>query len=143
MHSGKVGVQQRRSRSRAILCMIFESSSLARVSCFLMFLWVLKHVHTLGVSGLDMGLISRMPSLANLSLLYKHRSRNMISTVENSAVKLMCGCKPLMLLMNCSRLLFVSAHTRNISSIYLFQSLGEGFVSERILDSSVPLKMVA
>ena len=103
----------------------------------------MRHLHTLGASGLDMGLISRMPSLANLSLLYKHRSRNMISTVATSAVKLMCGCKPLMLLMNCSRLLFVSAHTRNISSIYLFQSLGEGFVLERILDSSVPLKMVA
>ena len=29
---------QRRLRSRSILYMIFESSSLARVSCFLMFL---------------------------------------------------------------------------------------------------------
>ena len=33
---------QRRFRSLSILCTIFESSSLARVSCFLMFLWVLK-----------------------------------------------------------------------------------------------------
>ena len=40
-------------------------------------------------------------SLANLSPLYKHRSRNVISSVENSAVKLMRGCKSLMILMNC------------------------------------------
>ena len=33
---------QRRFRSLSILCTIFESSSLARASCFLMFLWVLK-----------------------------------------------------------------------------------------------------
>ena len=33
---------QRRFRSPSILCTIFESSSLARVSCFLMLLWVLK-----------------------------------------------------------------------------------------------------
>ena len=38
--------------------------------------------------GLIWVLISRMPSLANLSPLYKHRSKNMISSVENSAVKL-------------------------------------------------------
>ena len=44
--------------------------------------------------------------------------------------------------MNCSRLSFVSVYTRNISSIYLFQCVGEGFVSERILDSSVPMKML-
>ena len=66
----------------------------------------------------------------------------MISVVENSAVKLMHSCKPLMFLMNCSRLSFVSVYTRNISSIYLFQCVGEGFVSERILDSSVPMKML-
>ena len=53
VHSGKVGVQQRRSRSRAILCMIFESSSLARVSCFLMFLWVLKATVGLFRKGLE------------------------------------------------------------------------------------------
>ena len=93
--------------------------------------------------GLIWVLISRMPSLANLSPLYKHKSRNVISVVENSAVKLMRSCKPLMLLMNCSRLSFVSVLTRNISSIYLFQCVGEGFVSERILDSSVPMKMLA
>ena len=57
--------------------------------------------------GLIWVLISRMPSLANLSPLYKQKSRNMISVVENSVVKLMCSCKPLMLLMNCSRLSFV------------------------------------
>ena len=51
--------------------------------------------------GLIWVLISRMPSLANLSPLYKHRSRNVISPVENSAVKLMRGCRSLMLLMNC------------------------------------------
>ena len=33
---------QRRVRSRSILDTIFESSSLARVSCFLILLWVLK-----------------------------------------------------------------------------------------------------
>ena len=33
---------QRRLRSQSILCTIFESSSLAQVSCFLMLLWVLK-----------------------------------------------------------------------------------------------------
>ena len=88
-------------------------------------------------------LISRMSSLANLSPLYKHRSRNVISSVENSAVKLMRGCRSLLLLMNCSRLSFVSVHTKNISSMYLFQCVGEGFVSERILDSSVPMKMLA
>ena len=43
--------------------------------------------------GLIWVLISRMPSLANLSPLYKHRSRNVISSVENSVVKLMHGCK--------------------------------------------------
>ena len=93
--------------------------------------------------GLIWVLISRMPSLANLSPLYKHKPRNVISVVENSAVKLMRSCKPLILLMNCSRLSFVSVHTRNILSIYLFQCVGEGFVSERILDSSVPMKMLA
>ena len=76
--------------------------------------------------GLIWVLISRIPSLANLSPLYKHRSRNVISSVENSAVKLMRGCKSLMLLMNCSRLSFVSAHTKNISSMYLFQCMGGG-----------------
>ena len=40
---------QRRFRSLSILCMIFESSSLARVSCFLMLLWVLKA--TVGLFG--------------------------------------------------------------------------------------------
>ena len=84
--------------------------------------------------GLIWVLISRMPSLANLSPLYKHKSRNVISVVENSAVKLMRSCKPLMLLMNCSRLSFVSVHTRNISSIYLFQCVGEGFASEGIFE---------
>ena len=43
--------------------------------------------------GLIWVLISRMPSLANLSPLYKHRSRNVISSVENSAVKLMRRCR--------------------------------------------------
>ena len=38
-------------------------------------------------------------------------SRNVISSVENSAVKLIRGCRLLMLLMNCSRLSFVSVHT--------------------------------
>ena len=46
--------------------------------------------------GLIWVLISRIPSLANLSPLYKHRSRNVISSVENSVVKLMRGCKSLM-----------------------------------------------
>ena len=78
--------------------------------------------------GLIWVLISRIPFLANLSPLYKHRSRNVISSVENSVVKWMRGCKSLMLLMNCSRLSFVSAHTKNISSMYLFQCIGEGFV---------------
>ena len=63
-------------------------------------------------------LVSRMPSLTNLSLLCKHKSRNVISVVENSAVKLIRSCKPLMLLINCSGLSFVSVYTRNISSIY-------------------------
>ena len=72
--------------------------------------------------GLIWVLISRMPSLANLSPLYKHKSRSMISVVENSAVKLMRSCKPLMLLMKCSRLSLVSVHTRNICRIkHLFQ----------------------
>ena len=93
--------------------------------------------------GLIWVLISRISSLANLSPLYKHKSRNVISVVENSVVKLMRSCKPLMLLMNCSRLSFLSVHTRNISFIYLFQCVGEGFVSERILDSSMPMKMLA
>ena len=93
--------------------------------------------------GLIWDLISRMPSLANFSPLYKHKSRNVISVFENSAVKLMRSCKPLMLLMNCSKLSFVSVHTRNISSIYLLQCVGEVFVSERILDSNVPIKMLA
>ena len=35
---------QRRLRSLSILFTIFESSSLARVSCFLMLLWVLKAI---------------------------------------------------------------------------------------------------
>ena len=76
-----------------------------------------------------------MPSLSNLSPLYKHRSRKVILSVENSAVKLMCWCRLLMLLMNCSRLFFVLVH---ISSMYFFQYVGEEFVSARILDSSVP-----
>ena len=43
---------QRRVRSLSILYTIFESSSLARVSCFLMLLWVLKAtVGLLGKSG--------------------------------------------------------------------------------------------
>ena len=90
-----------------------------------------------------MGSDTQNAFFSNLSPLYRHRSRNMISSVENSAVKLMRGCRPLMLLMNCSRLSFVSVHTRNVSSIYLFQCMGEGFASERILDSSVPMKMLA
>ena len=61
--------------------------------------------------GLIWVLISRMPSLSN------HRSRNVISSVENSAVRLMHGCRLLMLLMNCCRLSFVSVHTENISSM--------------------------
>ena len=65
----------------------------------------------LGIGGLGMGF--EMPSLANLSPLYKHRSRNVISSVENSAVKLMHGCRLLMVLVNCSRLSFVSVHTKN------------------------------
>ena len=40
---------QRRVRSQSILYTIFESSSLARVSCFLMLLWVLKA--TVGLFG--------------------------------------------------------------------------------------------
>ena len=79
--------------------------------------------------GLIWVLISRMPSLANLSPLYKHRSRNVISSVENSAVKLMRGCRLLILLMNCSRLSFVSVHTKNISSMYHFQCVGKEFDS--------------
>ena len=43
--------------------------------------------------GLIWVLISRMPSLVNLSPLYRLRSRNVISSVENSAVKLMRGCR--------------------------------------------------
>ena len=93
--------------------------------------------------GLIWVLMSRMPSLANLSPLYKHRSKNVISSVENSAVKLMRWCRSLMLSMNCSRLSSVSVHTKNISSMYLFQCMGEGVVSERILDSSAPIKMLA
>ena len=81
--------------------------------------------------GLTWVLISRMPSLANLSPLCKHKSRNVILVAENSAVKLMRSCKPLMLLMNCSRLSFVSVYTRNISSTHLFQCVGQGFVSEK------------
>ena len=57
-------------------------------------------------------LISRMPFLASLSPFYKHRSRNVISSVENSVVKLMHGCRLLMLLMNCSRFSFMSVHTK-------------------------------
>ena len=53
-------------------------------------------------------------------------SRNVISVVENSAVKLMHLCKPLMLLMNCSRLSFVSVHTRNMSSICIFSNAWGG-----------------
>ena len=44
---------QRRSRSRSILCMIFESSSLAWVSCFLMLLWVVKATVGLFRKGLE------------------------------------------------------------------------------------------
>ena len=40
---------QKRFRSLSILCMIFESSSVVRVSCFLMLLWVLKA--TVGLFG--------------------------------------------------------------------------------------------
>ena len=40
--SGTGRGSQRRLRSRSILYTIFESSSLARVSCFLMLLWVLE-----------------------------------------------------------------------------------------------------
>ena len=36
--------------------------------------------------GLIWVLISRIPSLANLSPLYKHRSRSVISSVENSEI---------------------------------------------------------
>ena len=97
----------------------------------------------LGVVGLIWVLISRMLSSANLSPLCRHRSRNVTSSVENSAVKLMHGCRSLMILMNCSRLSFVSVHTKNISSMYLFQCVGEWFVSVRILDSSFPMKMLA
>ena len=79
--------------------------------------------------GLIWVLISRMPSLANLSPLYKQRSRNVISSVENSAVKLMRGCRLLILLMSCSRLSFVSVHTKNISSMYHFQCVGKEFDS--------------
>ena len=176
---------QRRLRSRSILYTIFESSSLAQLSCFLMLLWVLKA--TVGLFGkslessgdflmrcqclasnlvrwcvgrcgeyvvvnvrrspLACGLLARVfclsgnviprmvssmvssmvsclhplffifSTLANLSPLYKHRSKNVISPVENSAVKLMRWCRSLMLLMNCSRLSFVSVHTKNISSM--------------------------
>ena len=37
----------------------------------------------------------------------------------------------------------MSVHTKNILSMYLFQYMGEGFFSERILDSSAPMKMSA
>ena len=40
--------------------------------------------------GLIWVLISRMPSLANLSPLCKHKSRSVISVVENSA----CSARP-------------------------------------------------
>ena len=46
---GGGGGSQKRVRSRSILYTIFESSSLARVSCFLMLLWVLKA--TVGLFG--------------------------------------------------------------------------------------------
>ena len=39
---------QRRSRSRSIFYTNFESSSFARVSCFLMLLWVLKAIAIVG-----------------------------------------------------------------------------------------------
>ena len=96
----------------------------------------------LGIGRLDMGFDIQNASLGkSLPFVYKHRSRNVILSVENSAVILMRGCSSLMLLMNCSRLSFVSVHTS--SSMYLFQCMGEGFVSERILDSSVPMKTLA
>ena len=122
-------VKVRRSPASCV-CQRFLSISEACIYCWVLMGWIWV-------------LISRMPSLANLSPLYKHKSRNVISVVENSAVKLMRSCKPLMLLMNRSSLSFVSVHARNISSIYLFQCVGEEFVSERIPDSSVPMKMLA
>ena len=42
--SGAGRGSQRRLRSRSILYTIFESSTLAQVSCFLMLLWVLKAI---------------------------------------------------------------------------------------------------
>ena len=70
-------------------------------------------------------------SLANLSPLYRHRSRNVTSSVENSAVKLMRGCRSLMNLMNCSRLSFVSVHTKNTSSMYLCSPGSVGLAQAR------------
>ena len=55
--------------------------------------------------------------------LLKHRSKNVISSVENSAVKLMRWCRSLMLLMSCSRLSFVSIHTKNILSTKTYSDL--------------------
>ena len=95
----------------------------------------------LGIGGLDMGFDVQDAFLGKSLPLYKHRSKNVISSVENSAVKLMRWCRSLML-SNCSRLSFVSVHTKNVLSMYLFQCMGEGFVSERILDSSAPMKML-
>ena len=52
----------------------------------------------LGIGGLDMGFDVQDVFLGKS--LYKHRSKNVISSVENSAVKLMRWCRSLMLLMN-------------------------------------------
>ena len=73
--------------------------------------------------GLIWVLISRMPSLANLSHLYKHKSRNVISSIENSVVKFMHWCKLLMLSMNCSKLSFVSVHIRNYYRLCIFSNV--------------------
>ena len=116
---------QRRFRSLSILCTIFESFNLAQVRCFLMLLWVLKA--TVGLFGKSLessGDFSRCQCLTS-SFLRRYVgmcgvSRNVISSFENSAVKLMRGCRALMLLMNCSRLSFVSVQTKNISSMYIF-----------------------
>ena len=47
-----------------------------------------------------------------------------------------------MLLMNCSRLSFVSVHIKNISSMYLFQCMGEGVVSDNTVITLLKHRML-
>ena len=72
-----------------------------------------------------------------------HHNLKIKNTVNWKTRNVIYVIKCTLQLMNCSKLSFVSVHTKNISSIYLFQCVGEGFVSERILDSNVPIKMLA